>query len=80
MHETEGAQATLNMKSLRSPLASATGVSKAVFAGRATGDMAGTDRHIAVGIYSPPSVVTDISTVSPAILYGIEMRGVLDGQ
>ena len=80
VHETEGAQATLNMKSLRSPLASATGVSKAVFAGRATGDMAGTDRHIAVGIYSPPSVVTDISTVSPAIIYGIEMRGVLDGQ
>lgn len=80
VHETEGAKATLNMKSLRTALGEATGVSKAVFAGRATGDLAGSDRHIAVGLYSPPIVTTVPANISPATLYGIEMRGVLDGQ
>lgn len=82
LHETEGARATLNMKSLRSPLAEATGVSKAVFAGRAAGDMAGSDRHIAVGLYAEPDEVNSgsVASVSPATLYGLEMRGVLDGQ
>lgn len=80
VHETEGAKATLNMKASRSPLAEASGVAKAIFAGRSTDDMAGSDRHIAVGVYSQPSETTDTTTLSPATLYGIEMRGVIDGQ
>ena len=81
IHDTAGAKTTLDMGSGRSALAPATGVAKAQFAGRNFSDMAGADRHVAVELSCPatPANAGD-PTPSQALLYGIEVSGVIDGR
>lgn len=80
VQELEGGKSTLDMSVERSSLGNATGVSKAVFAGRTSGDLTGADKHISVGLYYAPVETTDASTLSSAELYGLELRGVINAQ
>jgi hypothetical protein len=79
VHDTTGAQTTLNMSASRSPLGQATGVAKAQFAGRNYSDMAGADRHIAVEL-SGDAASANATDASPSevLLYAIEVNGVVD--
>ena len=81
VHQTTQAKTTLNMAAQRSSLGLATGVAKAQFAGRSLEDTAGGDRHIAVQISYAP-VPADAGNPAPPqpIVYGLEVRGVVDGR
>jgi len=80
VHQTSQAKTTLDMLATRSSLGLATGVAKAQFAGRSLEDTAGGDRHIAVQISYAP-VAADAGNPAPPqpIVYGLEVRGVVDG-
>jgi len=79
VHSTTGARAVLDMKNDRSNLGAATGVAKAIFAGRATDDLAGSDKHVSVGLYSDATRVITTSTndYSVPTMYALEVRGVV---
>jgi hypothetical protein len=81
VHDTAGAKTTLDMASGRSSLGQATGVAKAQFAGRNFSDMAGADRHVAVEL-SCPAIPANAGDPIPsqALLYGMEVSGVVDGR
>jgi hypothetical protein len=81
VHDTAGAKTTLDMASGRSSLGQATGVAKAQFAGRNFSDMAGADRHVAVEL-SCSAIPANAGDPIPsqALLYGMEVSGVVDGR
>ena len=80
VHDTAGAKTTLDMSATRSPLGLATGVAKAQFAGRNYSDMGGADRHVAVELScsAMPANAGDPAP-SQALIYGMEVLGVVDG-
>jgi hypothetical protein len=78
VHDTSGAKTTLDMASSRSPLGPATGVAKAMFAGRAFSDMGGGDKHVAVELAGPMvSAGSSDPTPSEVLLYGMDVSGVV---
>ena len=80
VHQTSQAKTTLDMVATRSPLGLATGVAKASFAGRSLEDTAGGDRHIAIQLsYAPIPADTGNPEPPHPIIYGLEVRGVVDG-
>lgn len=81
VHDTAGAKTTLDMSATRSALGLATGVAKAQFAGRNYADMGGADRHVAVELSceASPANAGDPSP-SQALLYGMEVMGVVDAK
>lgn len=78
VHETSGARATLDMNATRSPLGPATGIAKAMFAGRSMEDIGSADRHLSVELSCDPQV-NNASEPPEAVIYGVEVRGVVDG-
>jgi len=78
VHDTKGAQTTLNMSASRSPLGQATGVARAEFAGRNYSDMSGADRHVAVEL-SGDAISANEAEINPCevLLYAMEVNGVM---
>jgi hypothetical protein len=77
IQQPDSPDTTLNMQAARSSLGTATGVSKALFSGRAFDDMGGTDRHVSVELLC--SAVT-VAGTEPAdnqtIVYELDIQGV----
>jgi hypothetical protein len=65
--------ATLDMKATDDQLAEATGVARALFAGRTLDDIDGNDRHIAVGL-------TGKQDQGRVVIHSVDVHGVLGGE
>lgn len=80
VHDTSGAQTTLNMKATRSDLGLATGVARAIFGGRTSRDMGGSDRHIAVELYGHSQTIPPGTQPPKPLFYALKVAGVRDGE
>lgn len=78
VHEVTGARTTLDMSAQRSPRGLATGQAKAVFAARSLDDIASSDRDISFELSCDP-VENNSADPDEAIIYSLEVRGVVDG-
>lgn len=77
IQQPDSPDTTLNMQAARSSLGTATGVSKALFSGRAFDDMGGTDRHVSVELLCPAVAVTGTEPAdNQTIVYELDIQGV----
>ena len=80
-HRQDGASTVLNVSAAASHLASATGVAKATFAGRANEDATGTDRHLRVELYGRPTPANgNVGELAPQklVLHSLTIDGVVE--
>lgn len=77
VQEPDSPNTTLDMSADRSALDTATGVSKALFSGRAFDDMGGTDRHVSAELLCQAgTLVAAESEANAPIIYELDVQGV----
>jgi hypothetical protein len=81
-HRQDSASTVLDMSRSASALADATGVAKAMFAGRVYTDATGEDQHIQVELHSRPLSANGGSDLAPQkfVMHSMTINGVIDAE
>lgn len=77
VQQPDSPDTTLNLQAARSSLGTATGVSRALFSGRAFDDMGGTDRHVSLELlHQAIPLAAEESADNQTVVYELDIQGV----